>query len=102
MEILGKVIGIYSRSPSFSGGMNSCPSFGASATAESVAKTPMATVEMGRRKATYTNGRYSLIKKRDTGCLDSGTMRPRISKSRSAGAKVIDNSAAASMTNVLV
>ncbi len=56
MEMLGNVMGMYSMSPSFSGGMNSWPSFIARGTDEISAKIPRATVDFGRRSATYTNG----------------------------------------------
>ena len=102
MEMFGNVIGMYRMSPSFSGGMNSCPSFLVSATAEMIANRPIAIVEMGRLSARYTKGLYRPIMNRDTGCFASGKMRPRIKKSRRAGANVMDSTAAASITNVLV
>ena len=40
--------------------------------------------------------------KRETGWFFSGRILPRMNRSRSAGAKVIDSSAEISMTNVFV
>ena len=40
--------------------------------------------------------------KRETGCFFSGLILPRMRRSRSAGAKVIESSAEISITNVFV
>ena len=44
----------------------------------------------------------SAMRKRETGCFDSGKILPRINTSRSAGAKVMERIAAASITKVFV
>ncbi len=52
IEMLGKVIGMYRMSPSLRGGMNSWPSREATGTVDSRANRPIATVDLGRRRAT--------------------------------------------------
>ena len=93
---------MYRMSPSSSVGMNSWPSWPTSGMAETIANRPMASVERGLRRATYTNGSYTLRMAREMGCSLSLRMRPRIKRSRSAGANVMDSKALANMTKVLV
>ena len=62
----------------------------------------MAIVVLGFLSATHANGRYAAIMARDTGCSRSWRMRPRTNRLMSAGASVIDTSAANAIENVLV
>ena len=49
-------MGMYSMSPSLSGGMNSCPSVIAAGAAASRAASPIAIVVLGFLSATHANG----------------------------------------------
>ncbi len=82
--------------------MNSRPSRDAMGSAESTAMSPMSTVVPGLRRAVCTKGAYTARMARDTGCVASGRILPRSSRSRSAGATVTLSSAALSITKVLV
>jgi hypothetical protein len=66
-EMPGSVVGMYSTSPSSSGGMNSRPNRGASGSADTTAITPSSTVVTGLRSATCTKGAYTLRIARLTG-----------------------------------
>ena len=82
--------------------MNSWPSRIAIGTADRSAASPIAIVVLGFLSATHANGRYTPIIACDTGCSLSCRIFPRMNNVISAGASVIDTSAANAIENVLV
>ena len=74
----GSAVGMYRRSPSSSGGMNSPPSFSTGYAVAASASAASASVTLGQRSAARSCGRYSAISQRLSGLAFSPGMRPRI------------------------
>ena len=83
-------------------GRNSLPRCVAIGRHEIAASAAVTSVKVGRASAKCTIGRYARTRTAVSGLRNSGTMRPRNSRSRSAGASVSVTSAPASTTSVLL
>ena len=101
-EIEGSVTGMNMRSPSFSGGMNSLPILGTSATAPTTTSTATARVNTRCRSASANTGRYAHTSGRMIGFDPSPRIRPPMSRLQSTGTSVTDRRAAPTMENVFV
>ena len=74
----GRVVGMYSRSPSQSGGMNSEPSRETGTAVAPNATTVTATTAQRQASTRRRTGRYSAMSSRVIGLARAGRMRPRI------------------------
>ncbi len=78
IETPGNVVGMYSRSPSSSSGINSLPIFLSGIHAEIITNIETKIVSQGIFKHSVRIGRYTQIKKREIGFLFSFGILPRI------------------------
>ena len=94
IEIPGKVVGMYIRSPSFKSGMNSEPNLVAGQ--RPTINRPAATISTitGLRVTTLIIGRYIQIIKRFNGLVCSGLILPRMKYPINTGTSVMDSKAA--------
>ena len=93
----GKVVGMYSRSPSNRDGMNSEPSLRKGMTVANTISTAPATTLRGWRSTQATTGRYRRMRKRLMGFLCSGRIFPRMNAAIRIGTMVIARMAEAAM-----
>ena len=102
MAMPGNVVGMTSREPSSSGGMNSDPRRWNTGTVATMSTMAAATTRNRKRTTSTAIGRYTALRSRLTGFVASVRKRPRSSSTINGGASVIDRIAAANMANVLV